>query len=192
MIATKCAPPNPPSSQVRLFFALLPDPQVRAALAALAAAVAGSTGGRVPRVENIHLTLAFLGTVPRERLPDLGAIGQRAAAIHAPFAFRLDRLGLFRNAGVAWAAPRAACEPLDALHETLRDALEQAGMPLEHREFRAHVTLARRATRAPEGVAEPAVSWDVDAIALMSSEPGPHGVRYRELGRWPLAATTAP
>ena len=41
---------------------------------------------------------------------------------------------------------------------------------------------------APAGVPEPSIAWNVDAIALMASEPGPHGVRYRQLARWPLPA----
>ena len=78
---------------------------MRDALAELARDVARETGGRAARAENLHLTLAFLGNVRQERFAELAAIGATAAGAAAPFMLTLDSLGVFRDAGVAWAGP---------------------------------------------------------------------------------------
>ena len=112
--------------------------------------VARETGGRATPAENLHLTLAFLGSVPavahrggrsgrRARRGDGGAV--RAA--------RSSGVGWFRNAGVAWIGPDAVAPALQQVADALRDALRDAGFALEERAFHPHLTLARRCVRAP-------------------------------------------
>ena len=52
----------------RVFFALWPDADARVALAALAREIAARTKGRAPPAANLHMTLAFIGEVPPERI----------------------------------------------------------------------------------------------------------------------------
>ena len=47
----------------RVFFALLPDDEIAAHLLALGHHVAARGGGRLMPVHNLHLTLAFMGSV---------------------------------------------------------------------------------------------------------------------------------
>ena len=99
--------PEAQGHSLRLFYAVVPDAGVRDALAELAREVARETGGRAARAENLHLTLAFLGNVPQERIADVAGIGAKAAEAAAPFLLTLGALGVFRDAGVAWAGPQA-------------------------------------------------------------------------------------
>jgi 2'-5' RNA ligase len=197
-------PPSPPASlgvdgparpdargqSARLFYALVPDAGVRHALAGLARDVARESGGRAARAENLHLTLAFLGNVPQEHCGELAAIGAKAAEAAAPFLLTLGVLGVFRDAGVAWAGPPAIPAGLRQIFDALRAALHDAALPTERREFNPHVTLARRCLRGLSASAMAPLAWRVDSITLMASETLPEGVRYRELASWPLAGTT--
>lgn len=175
---------------MRLFFALSPDAGARDALAGLAREVALAAGGRAPRAENLHLTLAFLGSVPQLRLRELEAIGARTAAAAAPFVLTLDSVGGFRAAGIAWAGMDAAPAELQRMFEHLRSLLRAAGLPTERRAFAPHVTLARRCLRTLPGGRPAPVAWRVDAIELMASETLPEGPRYRTLSSWPLAGAS--
>ena len=185
-------PPNGAGDESRrLFFAVVPDAGSRATLAALARDVAHAVRGRAPSAENLHLTLAFLGQVNADRRAALAAIGATAAAAAAPFLLTLDRVGAFRGAGIAWAGTDRAPPELLQLVAALNDGLAAAGLPVERRPFHPHVTLARRGTRAPEGVAPAPLSWRVDRLLLMASDTLPAGPRYREIAAWPLSGPAA-
>lgn len=166
----------------RLFFALRPDRAAAAALARLAEALLGNGRGRPVPERNLHLTLAFLGTVD--------APAQRRAEQVPPVpvgAFRLclDHIGYFRRSGTLWLGPSAVPQALMALEQGLWQGLCAAGFEREKRAFRPHVTLARRSRAAPRGAVAD-VAWDVDALTLMESVPADDGVEYRALRRWPL------
>jgi 2'-5' RNA ligase len=156
-------------------------------LAALAADVARITGGRAPRDENLHLTIAFLGEVPQQSVANVEAIGALAAAVAGPFVSTLDRVGLHRGAGIASIAPGETPAGLTRIFETLRQALQAAALRVERRDFRPHVTLARRCTRPLSGAVVAHIEWQVDALALIASQTLPEGPRYRELASWRLA-----
>ena len=101
--------------------------------------------GALTRRENLHMTLCFLGEVPADRIPvlrqQLGPLAKRTPA----FSMTLDRMETFgtgknRLACLTGTAP----EPLSRLVRDMEAALRTHGFPLENREFRPHVTLARR------------------------------------------------
>jgi 2'-5' RNA ligase len=157
----------------------------------LALEIARETGGRAAHEHNLHLTLAFLGSLPGRRIAELEPIGRETARVAAPFALTLDLLGAFREAGVAWAGPQAIPAELQQMFETLRAALQAAHLPTERRAFHPHVTLVRRCRRglAPRAMAP--LAWQVDALTLMGSDTLPDGPHYRELASWPLAGPGA-
>jgi 2'-5' RNA ligase len=168
--------------RVRLFFALWPAEALAVDLAALASRLQPVCGGRPMRAETLHLTLAFLGELPVEREADACAA---AAEVSLPaFEFRLDQIGYWRHNGVVWTAVRSAA--LDHLAADLGARLRAAGFVLERRPFAAHVTLLRRAERAPdEAVPIIAAAWPVTEFLLVRS-PGAAGGGYRPVGRWVL------
>ena len=171
-----------------MFFALWPDADARVSLAALARDVAARTKGRPPPAANLHVTLAFIGEVPSERIGALCAIGASVAASATPFVLTLDCAGTFRGTGIAWAGTSSLPPPLGELARNLTDALAAQDFAVERRAFSAHVTLARRC-KAPglASVAAP-ISWTVTRLALDASEQGSGAPRYRELATWALGA----
>lgn len=131
---------------------------------------------------NLHLTLAFLGSVRQAALPAVEA----AAATLAPPAFTLviDQPGCWRHNGVAWAGASEAPAPLLELVAGLRAALGAAGIAFDPKPFVPHVTLVR-AARA--GAALPALApirWPVRDFALVESRPAPAGSVYTVRARW--------
>ena len=164
----------------RLFFALWPDAPAAEELGRLASALALRTAGRpVPRAK-IHLTLAFLGEVAAERVARAASVRIAARA----FAMRLDCVGAFRGARVAWAGCAEPPAGLVELQSALARGLEALDFAFEERAFTPHVTLVRRITAAVpvEGIAP--VAWQAREFTLMLTEAGTGG--YSALQRWAL------
>jgi 2'-5' RNA ligase len=170
----------------RVFFALPPAADVRAPLAQIAREVAASTGGRASAEDSIHLTLAFVGDVPRDREPALLTIGSRMRG--GRFELALDRLGGFHRARVAWIAPCAVPRALLDLQHAIAAALSAQDFAVDSRPFTAHVTLARHCRDVPlaTSACTTRVDWPVREFALWQSTPAAGGARYRELARWPF------
>jgi len=168
---------------------LWPDAATRDAIAALARDVVKLAGGRVPRPENTHLTLAFIGDVAATRVSILQEIGAVAAHDAAPFTLALDRIGGFRDAGIAWLGAAATPLALGELARRTNAALAAAGFRSERRPFHPHITLARRCVRPPGAAAIAPVAWRVEGMTLVASMLRHEGSCYRELAAWPFAAT---
>jgi 2'-5' RNA ligase len=169
-----------PADSLRLFFARPCPRETAEAVCTWRDGLA--LGGKPVVAENLHLTLAFLGQQPRTRLEELQLL---AATIEAtPFELHLDRLGGGRR-GTLWLEPSQMPEPLPVLAGDLQQRLQALGIPPDRRPFRAHLTLVRHAGARPRE-AHPDFTWPIDSFVLYASENTPRGVRYRELGRWPL------
>jgi 2'-5' RNA ligase len=175
-----------PGKPQRLFFAVWPGASGRAAIASLACEVARAAGGRATAADKIHLTLAFLGEQPADRIPALHRLG---AGIKAPaFVLALDEIGSFRRTGITWLGASAPQSGLAALHQELGLALQTAGFPVDERAYAPHLTLARRSkTSIRRRLPEPVV-WPVDAFALVASDLGTGGPTYRTMAEWRLGA----
>ncbi|MEO5699007.1 MAG: RNA 2',3'-cyclic phosphodiesterase [Casimicrobiaceae bacterium] len=180
----------PASGDLRVFYAIWPDAPARHALHALARQTAVEASGRATAPGNLHLTLAFVGTVRLAQVERFVAIGETIARSTSAFPLTLDRLGSFRAPGVVWLGARRTPAPLQAMVVTLGAALGGAGYAVDARMFKAHVTLARRCDAAPSGthVLFP-ITWTVDALTLTASTLAPGGSHYRELARFGLGAT---
>ena len=177
-----------PNAMLRVFYALWPDQPSSQALHQLALQVARSREGRATREQSLHVTVAFVGAVDRDRLPALCVAGSHAADTSCPFRLVLDRLGGAGRDGIAWLAPSTMPTEVVVLHGTLAQALAQRGFPIERRPFRPHVTLARRCSRSAASSDASAVSWWVDRLALVVSTPASDGSHYQTLAEWRLPA----
>lgn len=169
--------------RARVFFALWPDAGTRTALAAAARRLQRALHGRRTRDDSIHLTLAFLGDLPLDRL---GALLAPPAIAAVPFTLVLDRCGCWPRNGIGWVAPGEMPPALDALAEGLGTWLRAAGFRMEERPFRPHVTLIRDAhcVALPDNIAP--IEWRVKAFVLLRSTRAAAGSRYEIIGRWPL------
>ncbi len=168
-------------TDTQLFLALSPDAALRAQLADLATRLLPHTGGRCTPHHHLHLTLAFLGPVPAERVAEL-----QAALAELPVPSLRLALGEwgFWLPGIAWLAPRQPCAALMTLAEGLRDLLDEHGFRFDRKPFRPHITLIRRAHRPLTWPAPAQLSWTLREFCLFASQPGPQGVQYRVLARF--------
>ncbi|CAN7584038.1 RNA 2',3'-cyclic phosphodiesterase [Pseudoduganella sp. LjRoot289] len=148
----------------KLFFALWPDEDTRAALARLQPLVPG----RAIAPAKLHLTLAFLGQQPAGALAPLLAILDALAV--PQLRLRINCLGYFQRPRIAWAGMTQVPRELMAMQEELMARLEAAGFsPATHGEFRPHVTLAREAKTAPQDTRFEPVDWPAGEVALVES-----------------------
>jgi RNA 2',3'-cyclic 3'-phosphodiesterase len=171
---------------MRLFVALELPATVRAALALWATAAAPPPMRRVP-AENLHVTLAFLGT----RAP------ADAEAVSALLAGLVRPLGPLAVEGPLWLPPRRpgvlavalrAGPALAHLHADLVAGLQRAiGLEPDRRPLRAHVTVARARREARRRAVEidppPALTFAPEALVLYRSHTGTGGARYEPLAR---------
>lgn len=180
---------------MRAFVAIHPPPAVRDALEAVQDALPPGLG-RLADPEQLHLTLAFLGERPDHEVEAAheALLGLR----HPSFPLALGGLGTFgsRQPEVLWAGVRDP-STLATLQARVRSALHGAGLVLERRRFRPHVTLARLGRTPPEAVerlagflgrwdAFPAPTWEVRDLGLWRSTLRPSGAIHEELARYPL------
>jgi RNA 2',3'-cyclic 3'-phosphodiesterase len=165
----------------RVFFALWPDDDLRAALAALARSMPAN--GRPVPAAHLHLTLAFPGTVTAARVAEMAT---RADALRAPAVHLvLARLGWFSRPRVAWIGPVQVVPELEDLAADLRGVCRAAGVTIEDRAFRPHVTLRRFVTRLESHDIEP-LEWRPTQMVLIESGQGGHPGSYRVLRSWPV------
>jgi RNA 2',3'-cyclic 3'-phosphodiesterase len=130
---------------VRLFVALEIPSEVRANLAALLQELGAiSREPKWVRLENLHVTLKFLGEVPDAKADTVRvALGEIRSEQLVKLQFR--GLGFFPNAKhpcVFWAGMEASPN-LKKLADDIEGAMEKCGIPRERREFSPHLTLAR-------------------------------------------------
>lgn len=164
---------------LRLFFATWPPAGRAAELHAWARSVAAGTAERVLPAENLHLTLAFLGATPPERLRT--AVEAARAVMFEPHTVRLDRAGHWARSAVVFAAPAETPPALQALATNLRSGLAAAGFVLEDRAFAPHVTLIRKAVAARDLRPLQPVEWPLAAFVLARSTLTENGSQYEIL-----------
>jgi RNA 2',3'-cyclic 3'-phosphodiesterase len=184
-----------PESTRRLFFALWPDDAQRAALAHAVRKAVRACGGRPVPAESLHVTLAFLGSVPESRVAELRALAGAVAA-HlpppaSPLALALARIEYSARAQMLWviageAAQPAAVPGVQALAGALKEATAAAGFSPDLKPFRAHVTVARKVARAPAAQPMREVEWRFDGFALIESRTDPAGAVYSMVESYPL------
>jgi len=159
---------------------------VQNALGDFARAAQRECGGRAVPAHNIHLTLVFLGAVPRERLDGLEAL---AATIKgSAFALDIDRVDYWRHNRIVWAGVKDCPEMLTALVKRLEQALSGAGFRLNQRPYVPHITLLRDARRGPAQNRFAPVAWPISEFALVESVQLDNSQLYEVLQSWRLGA----
>ncbi len=170
--------------QARVFYALWPDEGVRGELHRVASLLHRMRGGRRTRPETIHLTLVFVGNVPRTLLP---ALQTSAADIRLPdFDLVFDQAECWRHNRIAFVTTRQPPAELMDLVTGLEGTLDRLGLPHDRRPYKPHVTLLRGADCRPEGPAIHPIRWRAREFVLVESVLGPQGAQYSRLGRYPL------
>ena len=167
---------------MRCFIAAWPDEPTRLALRSVSDDVQKRVEHRrASEVDDLHLTLAFIGELADDVAYDLSdAI---ASVRFRPFTWRLDTLGFFSEAGVVWIGASAeATKSLTALAERVRALLDHVAVAYDRRPLAPHVTLLRGVKNF---VAEKVVpfEWHIDSIALYRSSAARRAPRYQRVKR---------
>ena len=184
-----------PAPTVRVFIALAPPDEAKQELAReLGPAYEAHPRMRWNRIEDWHITLAFLGEVPSEVVSLLRApLAELAAARRPPLTLALHGGGHF-DERVLWAGITGELDALHDLAADVRGEVEECGIALPDRRFRPHLTLARArrdtpscAPRAATGLADFAGHpWLTERLHLVAGAVGrgPGPIRYRDVAAW--------
>jgi 2'-5' RNA ligase len=172
---------------MRLFFALWPPQDVAQRLAEMARSVADTFGGRPTRHETIHLTLAFLGEMPQERLSDLVQAAQTVRA--RPFDLDINGLGYWHHNHLIWAGIGPS-GPLAELAGQLKGALLESGLRTDKEKhgFAPHLSLLRKAPDA-DVLAFPSIEptrWHCDRFVLVCSRLSGSPPFFETVSEFPL------
>lgn len=140
--------------------------------------------------ENIHLTLKFLGEIPKSEIENVSQAMAETARQYAPMSFTAKGLGVFptiKRPRVLWVGLKGDTYSLIQLQKRLEENLEIIGFPKEDRSFKAHLTLGRA-----KGEIDPkqllgatdkfssleSESFTADRLILFRSELTPGGAVY--------------
>lgn len=169
----------------RLFFALWPGRALRTEFVTLRDDLHAQHGGKRVPDDNLHLTLAFVGSVAGDAFACIEAAG---AAVQAPaFTLHMDRVGYFRRPKVVWVGAGEIPVQAEQLVEQLNRALSACGVQLDRRPFKAHATLLRKVKRLRAPLPAVSLDWTIDRFALVQSMTYPEGAQYTVLREWPLS-----
>lgn len=187
---------RPAAGPARVFVALWPTPPVRERLAEEGRRLHKHLGGRLTRPETVHMTLVFIGDLPRDRLPDL-----RAALVGTvPPAFELvfDTAECWRHNRIACLGASNPPAVLFDLVKSLESQVRALGVAFDRRPYRPHVTLLRKAQcknptlgRVLRWGTDSDVVWPVTEFTLVESALTSPSSRYAVLARFPLAGAAS-
>ncbi|MEU9091561.1 RNA 2',3'-cyclic phosphodiesterase [Streptomyces sp. NPDC048428] len=181
---------------VRVFIALAPpDPAKEALARELRPAYGTHPDMRWNRIEDWHITLAFLGELPAEKVPLLHQPLAGVAAAHQPPRLALRGGGDFDDR-VLWTGIDGDLDELHRLAADVRTAVTGCGVAFEERPLRPHLTLARarRGDRSSAGEIAAGLAgftgrrWAAERLHLVGSNDGRSRgpILYRDITAWPL------
>lgn len=172
---------------MRLFVAIELNDAVRS-LAAQAASALRDAGvpGRYELAEKLHVTTAFLGTVPDDQLQTVME-AFRASGQHEPFWIDFDRLGAFPNARrphTIWIGSSRENGGFISCAQVVRAGFERLGFRFES-EATPHVTICRLKDVPAPVLPELADSarLPVEGLTLFQSLPAGPTTRYEAIDR---------
>ena len=155
------------------------------------------------RMDNVHLTLKFLGEIPQSQVKLLSIAAAEASTGHGTFQLSVQRCGVFPTHGeprVLWIGIEDLKGRLAELFSRLEDQCAKAGFPREPRPFHPHLTLARlRRPQHARALAsahkttefEPA-EIVVSELLVIRSELSSEGSKYSVISRHALGLSREP
>jgi len=140
----------------------------------------------------MHVTLAFLGRTPDDRLADVEAAVEAATSQVTAFDVELDHPGRFPPSGrprVVWLGIGAGAQTVLSLGERVRAELGRREIAFDNKPLRAHVTLgrvkedvatvdARAIAAGVEAMRVPHLRFRVDSLVVFESVLSPRGPKY--------------
>lgn len=157
----------------RLFFALWPDVRQRDRLRDVISPLAKLVEGRAIDRRKWHVTLAFIGDFPEERLPELEKCMANIQV--EPFRLIFDRVEFWARPRIASLTAATVPTELRVLVDELTAALTDLGVKTEDRTYRPHITVARNARPFETQRLSQRCVTEWSGFELVESVPGPGG-----------------
>ncbi len=145
------------------------------------------------KVEQIHLTVKFLGNIEEERAAGISSIMEEVATKRCAFTLSVKGLGAFpsiRNPRVIWLGLHGWEETLAPLQKEIEEKLAVMGFEPEGRPYQPHLTLGRVKSLKEKAELVDCMERDkdvdlgsflVDRIILFKSDLRPTGPIYTPL-----------
>jgi RNA 2',3'-cyclic 3'-phosphodiesterase len=151
-------------------------------------------GVKWEKVENLHLTLKFIGEITEERLERLIQAAEHATSDSHSFELSIKGTGIFPPSGparIVWLGVIDHTKELRELQSKLEKECEQEGFERETKAFHPHLTIGRvkEPRRAKELVkihkekSFESPIFTVDHLVVMKSELSRDGSSYTVLSR---------
>jgi len=169
---------------IRVFFAIFPDKSVQAQLTHQAEQLKPICGGNTVKMQQIHLTLLFLGNIAIHRLEILQQAMKNVAA--KKFEFKLEEICYWKHNQIVYCQAKQFPAALFTLADSLKNAVSDAGFLIDTRTYKPHVTLIRKATHSKKINLDTPVIWHVSEWFLIQSKQTDRGVEYIPLSQWHL------
>ena len=162
-----------------LFFALWPDDRQRDRMRDFIAPVTKLVDGKAVERREWHVTLVYIGDLDERYIPEL----QDAAKTiqFEPFQLRLDRMEFWPRPKIAAMVPPRTPPVLEKLVEDLSGIVFSAGVEVQQRVYRPHVTVARNARPFETERLPQSASTEWSKFELMESIRDRGGRIYRPL-----------
>lgn len=152
-------------------------------------------------IENVHITLKFLGDVASDRIERIGDVVKWAVDGFHPFTIEIRGLGVFpdpRRPRIIWIGLQLPQEGIN-LQRSIERALHSEGFEMERKPFRPHLTIGRIKHFANRNQIEQ-LAWllsrhqhisfgemTAKEVVLFKSELLPGGAQYHRLQSFPLS-----
>ncbi|MBN1849450.1 MAG: RNA 2',3'-cyclic phosphodiesterase [Deltaproteobacteria bacterium] len=150
-------------------------------------------------VENIHLTIVFMGNIHEKEIPFMSQTIEKVCLRYAPFHVFLKGLGAFPNTRrprVIWAGLDGDTSKMPFFQKALQKHLRPVGIKEEKRPFKPHLTLGRFKNPGPaDSLLDNLIGTYKDLssseysfreLIFFKSDIKPGGAVYTKLGSWPL------
>jgi 2'-5' RNA ligase len=175
---------DPGAKPIRVFFAVSPTQSVQKQLAHQAKLLEPLCGGRKIKMPHLHLTLVFLGDVCVQRIETLRQIMKKISV--KKFTLVLDQISYWKHNQIVYLHAKQFPAELFALVDAIQATLLEAGFRFDHRQYKPHITLFRKAIHPVNTDLINPIHWPVNQWHLLQSKPVPTGVDYVPLGHWRL------
>ena len=158
-----------------------------------------NTGLQLAKLENIHITLKFLGDVPVENIEVIQDAIRKSILQVEDFPISFSKIGVFPSPEyprVIWVGIEKGAEELSLLNTKIGNSLSRFSLHQENRKFQPHLTLARvRSCKNHKMLTSILEEFEhikagemlAKEICLMESILKPQGAQYNILKTFPLS-----
>jgi len=151
------------------------------------------------KVDNIHLTVVFMGNIKMDDIPAIGDKIQKVCLKYGSFNILLNGMGCFpnrRNPRVLWLGLDGDLERISHFRDALQKHLIPFGVKQEKRRFKPHLTLGRfrKSKKIDPPLDESLLKYKelaspdclLNELVLFKSDLKPSGAEYTKIEAWPL------